>query len=216
MKIVDKIVTTLLSALTIPVAIFAPLVHVLYQITAWQMIEQFVGSSDPTDTGLTEDAVSVKWMIEKTVNGNFSLGGIDTSKFTESFRAIFPFLVAAGILFALAAVTGVVLFVTAAVSRAKKTQCIMCAVGIAQLIASGILFSKFASPIVDGTVSVGSVMESLLGESYSTLSSFLTSSVINVQRLNLTTAWSVMMMLFFAVMIWNVSYMITNNDNKAE
>lgn len=216
MKITDKIVTVLLSAMTIPVAIFAPLIHILYRITAWQLIEQFAGSTNSADTGLTEDAFSIKWMLEKILNGDFSLGGIDTSKFTDSFKAIYPFLIAAGVLFALATVTGVVLFVTAVVSRAKKTQCIISAVGIAELAAAGILFSKFASPIVSGTVSVGSIIESVFGESFSTLSSIMTSSVIEVQQLNLTTAWSVMMILFFAVIIWNVSFMVTSVDKKAD
>lgn len=216
MKITDKIVTILLSALTIPVAIFAPLVHVLYNITAWQLIEQLVGNSASSDTGLTEDAFSIKWLLDRMADGSFSFGKMDTGKFTEGFKSIYPFLVASGVLFALAAVTGVVLFVTAVVSRAKKTQCIISAVGIAELIATGILFSKFASPIVSGTVSVSSILESFLGESMSGISSVLTSSVIDVQRINLTTAWSVMMVLFFAVIIWNVSYMVTSNDKKAE
>ncbi|MBQ7579846.1 MAG: hypothetical protein IJU39_00895 [Clostridia bacterium] len=216
MKITDKIVTVLLSALTIPVAIFAPLVHILYNITAWGLIEQLAGSSSSGDSGLTEDTISVKWLFEKLINGDFSFGEIDKSNFTDAFKAIYPFLIAAGILFALAALTGVVLFATAVVSRAKKTQCVISGVGIALLIACGITFSKFASPIVSGTVTAGSVLQSLFGESLSSLTSILTSSVIEVQRLNLTTAWSVMMVLFFAVIIWNVSYMLTSSEEKAD
>lgn len=217
MKITDKIVTVLLSALTLPVAIFTPLVHVLYNITAWGIIEQLVGgsSSAANDSGLTEDAVSVKWMIEKLIDGNFSLKGLDTSNFSEGLKAVCPFLLAAGILFALAVLTGFVLLIVSIATRAKKAQCIIAALGATELIACGILFSKVASPIVDGTLSVGSILQSIFGESFSTLGSILTSSMLDVQRLNLTTAWSITMLLFFMIIIWNVSYMLTS-DKKAD
>ena len=216
MKITDKIVTVLLSFLTLPVAVFTPLVHILYQITAWQMIEQFAGISDASDTGLTEDAFSIKWLIDKLINSDFSFGRIDTSSMSDQIKSILPFLAAAAILFALATLTGVALFAVCAASRAKKAQCIISAAGIAQLIACGILFSKFAAGIVEGTVSVGSIIQGLFPDAFSSWGSFLTSSVIDIKRLNLSTAWSVMMMLFFAVIIWNVSYMVTSNDKKAD
>lgn len=217
MKITDKIVTVLLSALTLPVALFTPLVHALYKITAWELLEQIVGggSSAANDTGLTEDAVSVKWMIEKLIDSNASLKGIDTSKFSDGLKAIYPFLLASGILFALAVLTGLVLLIVSIFTRAKKSQCIIAALGATELIACGILFSKFASPIVDGSLSVGSILQSVFGESFSTLGSILTSSMLDVQRLNLTTAWSITMLLFFMIIIWNVSYMVTS-DKKAD
>lgn len=217
MKIVDKIVNIVLSLCILPTAIFAPIIHVIYQIQGLEILEKLIGSGvfPANDSGLTEDFFSLWWIYKNIFKGGLSLHEINISDVPESVKAILPFLKFSAILFAVGVVIGLVLVIVSVVTRAKKAQCVLCAVGIVDLIVCGVFFSKFASPIVSGAVSAGTLLQSVLGESFSAAGSIATSTIFDVQRLNLSSAWSVIIVIFIAVIVWNVSYILTDNGEKA-
>lgn len=181
------------------------------------MLEKILGSkiSSGNDSGLTEDSFSLWWIYKNFFKGGLSLHEINTSDVPEGVKAILPFLKVAAVLFAVGVVIGIALAIVSVLTRAKKTQCVICAVGIVDLIVCGVFFAKFASPIVSGEVSAGSILHSIFGESLSTVGSIATSTIFDVQRLNLSSAWSAIILIFIAVIVWNVSYMLTDNGEKA-
>ncbi|MBQ6624421.1 MAG: hypothetical protein IIX39_01195 [Clostridia bacterium] len=217
MKITDKIVTSLLAFCVLPVAIFFPLIRVLYQINGWEIFQNMVDipNAVENDTGLTEDSFSIWFVFKNFFSGGLSMSGFDFSNVDDSVKAVLPYLIAAGILFALGVVIGIALFIVNVATKAKKTQCIISAVGIIDLSICGILFSKVAKPIVDGSISVGTLLSSVLGSGgESNFGKVLATSLISIKELNLTSAWSIMILIFAVIIIWNVSYMLTRDEVK--
>lgn len=217
MKIADKIITSLLAFCILPVAIFSPLIRVLYQINGWELFQNMVDipNAVENDTGLTEDSFSIWFVVKNFFFGGLSSSGFDFSNVDDSVKAVLPYLIAAGILFVLGVVIGIALFVFNLATKAKKTQCIISAVGIVDLSICGILFSKVANPIIDGTISVGTLLSSILGPGgESGIGKVIATSLISIKELNLTSAWSLMILIFAVIIVWNVSYMLTSNDVK--
>ena len=218
MKIVDKIVTILLSICTGPIVIFTPIVRIVYQITAWGLLEKFSGmqSTLQNDQGYTMDSYSLWWAYKNLLGGSLSVDKIDMSKVPDNIKAILPFVFVAGILFAVAALIGIVMIFVTAFTRAKKTQCVICGVGIIDLIVCGIFFSKFASPIISGTVSIGNILTAIFGDKINAVISVAATSIVKVNELALTGAFALLIFIFALIIIWNVSFMLTSDNKKAE
>lgn len=212
MKIADRIITTLVALCAIPAAIFAPVFGTVFRITGWDLLQGLVDlkGAVPGDQGLTEFGVSVKWLIDAVRFGNISLDKVDFSTVEQSVAAIIPYFKWSMILIAIAVVIAFALAMVCAFSNAKKTQIGICAVGIVDLIASRIVFDKFAAPIIEGKITSGTLIKSLTGWlEDSNLGSWLLSSIVSFETLYLSTAWVLLIMIFAFIIIWNVSYMLT-------
>ncbi len=203
MKIVDRIVSALLSLAVIPVAIFTPILHWVYQILGYDIVNSLLGGklSDGADTGMTEDNVSLYWLYD-TLKGF----GID---FKEMFanaevnpvaETVMPFIETAVVFFAVTLVIALVTCIVSAVTNAKKTRMILSGCGIVSLIGMMISFNKFASPVIAGDVTIGSLFDI-------PALSFIT----KIYTINLSSAWVFMVMLFAAVILWTLSFILTSD-----
>ena len=218
MKIADRIITTLTALCAIPAALFAPVFGTVFRITGWDMLQGLVDFPGAVagDKGLTEFGVSVWWLIDSIKMGNISLDKIDFSSLEASVAAIVPYFKWSMILLAVGVVISFVLAMVCAFTNAKKIQIGICAAGIADLIASRILFDKFASPILEGKITSGTLIKSITGWlEDSNLGSWIFSSIIDIETLYLSTAWVLLMMIFAFIVIWNTCYMLTlPKENK--
>ena len=218
MKIADKIVTTLLALCTIPTVLFASLFHILYQISGMEAISSLLGNGAMAgDTGLTEDSISVMDIIRLMKEGILSFNGtVDYSAMDERVVKILPYLKWSMILFAVGTVICLALIAVCAATRSKTTQNIICGVGIADLAACGILFNKFSSPILDGTITSGTLFDSIMGGAMKEhpIIKTIFSSIMNIKELNLSSAWSMLIVIFAAILLWNIAYVLTLPKEK--
>lgn len=219
MKIVDRIVTCLLSFAVLPVAFFTPLIHWIYKISGYQLINGIAsllgGStiSDASDTGLTQDDISLNYLYQTLKDF-----GVD---FKEMFKSggeihitVEPYIIyvkMAVVFFIAALLIALAIGIVSIFSNAKKTQMIMSGVGIVSLIGMNVSFGKFAAGLVDGKFTLGALLDA-----------DLLSYVTDVQTLNLSSAWVFMIMLFVGVILWNLSVILTSdkeikpNNKKAK
>ncbi len=205
MKVVDRIVTALMAFAVIPVAIFTPVVHWIYQITVVGLAETFniKFSNIQGDQGWTEDDVSIKWIYDRIVNMKLDLSKIGSGT-NEKVNAVLPYLKVAAVFFAIAVVIAFVIGVISIFTNAKRTQIGFSLGGIASLIVSIICFDKFAAPVISGEITIGSLFDI----------PFL-SYITKMGSLDLSTAWFLSLGLFIAIIVWNLAYMLTLPEEEA-
>ena len=206
MKIADRIVSALLALAVIPTAIFTPILHWIYQILGYDIVNSLLGGKigDVSDTGMTEDNVSLYWLYDTLkgfgVDFKEMFSKTETNPVTEP---IMPFIKTAAIFFVVTLVIALVTGIVCAATNAKKTRMILSGCGIVSLIGMMVSFNKFAVPIMAGDVTVGSLFDM-------PALSFIT----KVYTINLSTAWVFMLMLFAAVILWTLSFILTSDKEE--
>ncbi len=207
MKIVDRIVSALLSFAVIPVAIFTPLFHWIYQIMGYDIVNSLLGGNltDAADTGMTEDYYSLYALYNqlKSFGVDFKELFSGDTEMSSAAEPIIPYLKTAAVFFVVTLVIALAACIVSIVSNAKKTQMVLGACGIASLIGMMVSFNNFASPIVAGNVTLGSLFNI-------PAISFIT----KVYALNLSSAWVFMVILFASLILWSLSYILTGDKEN--
>lgn len=213
MKIVDRIVCALLSVGVILAAFFAPLVHWIYQITVYGIANGLLGGitgeyiSDVNDQGWTEDDYSLYNIyklledfgvdVKELFSGNAELN----SNLDVFAPLIKPVLICFAITLAIALVTAIV----SLASKAKLPRILLSGAGIISLIFLKSGFDKLVLPVVSGQVTLGSLFDiPWLG------------LITKVEVVNLSGGWVMMIMLFAAIILWNVSYILTSDKENTD
>lgn len=210
MKIVDRIVSALLSLAVIPVAIFAPMLHWIYQIMGYDIVNSLLGGNlaEAGDTGVTEDNYSLYALYNqlKSFGIDFKEMFAGNSEINPAVEPIIPYIKMTAVFLIVTLLIALAACIVSIVSNAKKTQMILGGCGIASLIGMMVSFNKFASPIVAGDITLGSLLDI-------PVVSFIT----KIQALNLSSAWVFMVMLFAALILWSLSYILTGgNENTSK
>lgn len=205
MKIVDRIVCALLSFAVIPVAIFTPILHWIYQLVGYNLINSLLGgnltSSD--DVGWTEDNFSLYELFGMLKDFGVDFKNLFSSSSTSDAAAqLVPYIKITFVFFISALVIALAAGVVSIVSNAKKTQMILGGCGIVSLIGMMTAFGKFAEPLVNGNITIGSLLDI----------SWL-SYVTKIESITLSSAWVFMLMLFVGLILWSLSYVLTSDNN---
>lgn len=207
MKIVDRVVSALLSLAVIPVAIFVPMLHWVYQIMGYDIVNSLLGGNltEAGDTGMTEDNYSLYALYNqlKSFGIDFKEMLSGNTEINPAAEPIIPYIKMTVVFLIVTLLIALVTGIVSAVSNAKKTQMILGACGIGSLIGMMVSFNKFASPIVSGNITLGSLFDI-------PVISFIT----RMHALNLSTAWVFMVMLFAALILWNLSYILTGDKEN--
>lgn len=207
MKIVDRIVSALLSLAVIPAAIFAPMLHWIYQIMGYDIVNSLLDGklTEAGDTGITEDNYSLYALYNqlKSFGVDFKELLSGNSEINPMVEPIIPYVKMTVIFFIVALLIAFAAGIVSVVSNAKKTQMVLGACGIGSLIGMMISFNKFASPIVAGNITLGTLFNLPI-----------ISFIANVDTLNLSTAWVLMVMLFAALILWSLSYLLTGDKEN--
>lgn len=213
MKIVDRIVCALLSFGVILAAFFAPLIHWLYQITVYGLANGLLGGvtgeyiGNANDQGWTEDDYSLYniYKLLKDFGVDFKELFSGNKELNPSLEIFVPLIKPVIVFFAITLVIALATGIVSLASKAKTPRMILSGAGIVSLVFLKSSFDKLVLPIIEGKVTLGSLLDiPWLG------------MISKIEVINLSGGWVMMIMLFAAVILWNISYILTSDEkNKA-
>lgn len=185
MKALNRIVTALLAAAVFPVAYFTDIITVYMHANLY-------------DSNIVEN-LSIKRIIELfTGDGLFAdlvKGG--ASELPDGLLEYKGNFIAFVVFFALALLIALATVIVAAATNSRKATASLGAAGLLSLIGMRIAFSGVASAVKAGTLTLGSLTDiSLLN---------LVGKIVLV---TMSTAPAVMTVLFLAILIWNVAFIM--------
>ncbi|MBP3330862.1 MAG: hypothetical protein J6L89_08535 [Clostridia bacterium] len=213
MKIVDRIVCALLSFGVILAAFFAPLIHWLYQITVYGLANGLLGGvtgeyiGNANDQGWTEDDYSLYniYKLLKDFGVDFKELFSGNKELNPNLEIFVPLIKPVLVFFAITLVIALATGIVSLASKAKTPRMILSGAGIVSLVFLKSSFDKLVLPIIEGKVTLGSLLDiPWLG------------MISKIEVINLSGGWVMMIMLFAAVILWNISYILTSDEkNKA-
>jgi len=213
MKIVDRIVCALLSFGVILAAFFAPLIHWLYQITVYGLANGLLGGvtgeyiGNANDQGWTEDDYSLYniYKLLKDFGVDFKELFSGNKELNPNLEIFVPLIKPVLVFFAITLVIALATGIVSLASKAKTPRMILSGAGIVSLVFLKSSFDKLVLPIIEGKVTLGSLLDiPWLG------------MIAKIEVINLSGGWVMMIMLFAAVILWNISYILTSDEkNKA-
>lgn len=186
MKALNRIVTALLAAAIFPVAYFTDLITVYMHATIY-------------DSNIVEN-LSVKRIIELFTGDGLFAGVFNKDNMSEIPEVLLKFkgnFIAFAVCFALALLIALAIIIVAAATNSRKTTAALGAAGILCLIGMKIAFSDIAAAVDAGKLTLGSLTDmsfmNLFGK---------------IVLVTMSTAPAVMTVLFLAILIWNVAFIV--------
>lgn len=186
MKALNRIVTALLAIAVFPVAYFTDLITVYMHATIY-------------DSNIVEN-LSVKRIIELFTGDGLFAGVFNKDNMSEIPEGLLKFkgnFIAFVVCFALALLVALAIIIVAAATNSRKTTAALGATGILCLIGMKIAFSDIAAAVDAGTLTLGSLTDmsfmNLFGK---------------IVLVTMSTAPAVMTVLFLAILIWNVAFIV--------
>ena len=204
MKIVFRIVTAALALCVIPAAYFLSFLKFGFSAVVMNIADDI--SISRAVTALTDET--------SPLNGFFS--GSGGGKFFENewVQSLMPAAISFLVFFAIAIVLSLVIFFFAVFSNKRLVMTCLGGGGILAMIGAYISFGQFAAPLLDGTISVGNLIST---EDLSALLSIAVQflgSAIKVEILQLTSATLIMTLIFAAIVIWGLAYILTEDESE--
>lgn len=186
MKALNRIVTALLAAAIFPVAYFTDLITVYAHANLY-------------DSNIVE-ALSIKRIVELFTGDGLFAGVFNKDNMSEIPEGLLKFkgnFIAFAVCFALALLIAFAIIIVAAATNSRKTTAALGAAGILCLIGMKIAFSDIAAAVDAGTLTLGSPTDmsfmNLFGK---------------IVLVTMSTAPAVMTVLFLAILIWNVAFIV--------
>ena len=180
MKALNRIVTALLAAAIFPVAYFTDIITVYAHANLY-------------DSNIVE-ALSIKRIVELFTGDGLFAGVFNKDNMSEIPEVLLKFkgnFIAFAVCFALA------IIIVAAATNSRKATASLGAAGILCLIGMKIAFSDIAAAVDAGTLTLGSLTDmsfmNLFGK---------------IVLVTMSTAPVVMAVLFLAILIWNVAFIV--------
>lgn len=199
MKLFYKIVCSIFAFAIFPVALFLPFIRITLDSTLASVIKNVLGISIPSKMSLYDFYNTISdFSDQETIN--LSLSSILDNDAIEPLKT--PFIMFATFLL-LALVFAVVVIVFALFTKKKMLATVFSALGLISTFAMKLAFTEFATPFLNGTVSIASILDiSLL--------SFLGT----INYLALSSAYSVMIVLFLSLIAINIGFKVTEIQNQ--
>lgn len=186
MKALNRIVTALLAAAVFPVAYFTDLMTVYMHANIY-------------DSNIVEN-LSIQRIISLfTGDGLFADMVGSGTEFPAALERYKANLVAIVVFFALALLVALATVIVAAVTNSQKTTAILGTVGLLCMIGMMIAFSGVSTAIKEGSLTLGGIAGMTL-----------LNLVGKLVLVTLSTAPTVMLVLFLTIAIWNVAFIMIN------
>ncbi len=184
MKALNRIVTALLAAAVFPVAYFTDLITVYMHANIY-------------DSNIVEN-LSIKRIIELFTGDGLFAGLIkDGSEIPDGLLEFKGNFIAFAVCFALALLIALATVIVAAATNSRKATASLGAAGLLSIIGMRIAFSAVSSAVKAGTLTLGSLTDisllNVLGK---------------IVLVTMSTAPAVMTVLFLAILIWNVAFIV--------
>lgn len=184
MKALNRIVTVLLAAAVFPVAYFTDLVTIYMHAKIY-------------DSNIVEN-MSIQRIISLfTGDGLFADTVGEGAEFPAALERYKANLIMIVVFFALALLIALATVIVAAATNSQKTTAILGVAGVVCMIGMMIAFSGISTAIKEGTLTLG-------GIAGVTLLNILGKLVL----VTLSTAPTVMLILFLAIAIWNTAFIM--------
>jgi len=186
MKALNRIVTALLAIAVFPVAYFTDLITVYMHATIY-------------DSNIVEN-LSVKRIVELFTGDGLFAGVFNKDNMSGIPEVLLKFkgnFIVFAVCFALALLIALAIIIVAAATNSRKTTAALGAAGILCLIGMKIAFSDIAAAVDAGKLTLGSLTDmsfmNLFGK---------------IVLVTMSTAPAVMTVLFLAILIWNVAFIV--------
>ena len=186
MKALNRIVTALLAIAVFPVAYFTDIITVYAHANLY-------------DSNIVE-ALSIKRIVELFTGDGLFAGVFNKDNMSEIPEGLLKFkgnFIAFVVFFAIAVLVALAIIIVAAATNSRKTTAALGAAGILCLIGMKIAFSDIAAAVDAGKLTLGSLTDmsfmNLFGK---------------IVLVTMSTAPAVMTVLFLAILIWNVAFIV--------
>lgn len=186
MKALNRIVTALLAAAIFPVAYFTDIITVYAHANLY-------------DSNIVE-ALSIKRIVELFTGDGLFAGVFNKDNMSEIPEGLLKFngnFIAFAVCFALALLVALATIIVAAATNSRKATASLGAAGLLSIIGMRIAFSAVSSAVKAGTLTLGSLTDmsfmNLFGK---------------IVLVTMSTAPAVMTVLFLAILIWNVAFIV--------
>lgn len=216
MKILNRIVTFLLSIAVFPALVFRVLVRAVVSVnpdsSVYKILSAFV--KDTIDRKM-EITVSIKEAFQYWQNGTFSFGGMNFSikNLPKELFVTKNWLIASGVLIAVTVLIAITIMGCSLFAQAHKTVMGLSAGALACLFAAVKCFGKFAAPFVNGTIDIGEMLaNNLLNDDaglIGTIGSAALKGAVKIDILQLSDAVFTLAVIFGLILLWTLAYYIT-------
>ncbi len=226
MKIVNRIVTSLLAIAVFPFLIFQLFFKIVLSVSeeslAYTLINSFAGENNMLTgnrLGIQESLWNIfKGALDKTDNAmNFDIVEIWNS-LPEELSASKIMIIASLILIVLGAILAIVIVGCSIFTKAYKTIIALGLGGFAFFLSGIVLFGKAGEPLTNGDVDVLGLLSGFMtsgetGGLGSVITGFL-EGTINVDTFAMGGAVFGAMIMMLAVAVWEFAYYITLPENE--
>lgn len=227
--IVYRVVTALLAAATFPIAYFMNLIYyaldwtnainlinnikdVLGSENLLEGIKNLLGGSGNSAEQATEITYGYICLakldeFKSLLNTASSGNDVNIKEMLFGNPALRPLVISLA-LFAVVLILALVILIISIFKNKPKIVAALSGAGVVLGITSNVIFvTRFANPLVDGTTTLGSVIGS---------DSIILQMLGKVVELRYENAFYTVLFLMIAILIWSLSVMIVNSDDKTE
>lgn len=222
MKILNRIVVFILSLSIFPIMYFLNLVRAVVSISESSSLYTILSKiAEETASSAMELTFSIK-EIFKYISDGVSFGGMkfDLSKISAELLSGKNWVIAAGVLLAVAMIIAIVIMGCALFTNAYKTISALGAGGAICCFAALRFFARFAAPYMSGSIDVGDVLaQAFVGESNNLLGSIGASvlkGAISVDAFSLSNAVTLSLIFFIGIALWELAYIVTLPEDKSK
>lgn len=222
MKILNRIVVFILSLSIFPIMYFLNLVRAVVSISESSSLYTILSKiAEETASSAMELTFSIK-EIFKYISDGVSFGGMkfDLSKIPAELLSGKNWVIAAGVLLAVAMIIAIVIMGCALFTNAYKTISALGAGGAICCFAALRFFARFAAPYMSGSIDVGDVLaQAFVGESNNLLGSIGASvlkGAISVDAFSLSNAVTLSLIFFIGIALWELAYIVTLPEDKSK
>lgn len=222
MKILNRIVVFILSLSIFPMMYFLNLVRAVVSISESSSLYTILSKiAEETASSAMELTFSIK-EIFKYISDGVSFGGMkfDLSKIPAELLSGKNWVIAAGVLLAVAMIIAIVIMGCALFTNAYKTISALGAGGAICCFAALRFFARFAAPYMSGSIDVGDVLaQAFVGESNNLLGSIGASvlkGAISVDAFSLSNAVTLSLIFFIGIALWELAYIVTLPEDKSK
>jgi len=199
-NIFSRIVTVLVAAATYPVMFFTSLFYLAYTIPYISVL-----TGDTTDTGASYFKASIFEILKKD-GGYWDLINTDGFKSSDILETLKTPLIIIGCLYAALAVLALLIIIFAAFTRKKIPIVVFSVLGIGVLSFIPLGFNRLQAPFLDGTINLDSFLHTGL--------SSLMDLVAKVDFIRAGEAYTLLWVIFVAVLAWTGAVMLVNMGDE--
>lgn len=221
MKIFNKIMVCLASAAIFPIMYFLNIVRAVVSISEDSSLYTILSKvAEDTANSAMELTFSVKEIVKYISEGSFSVGGMkfDLSKIPSELLSGKNWVIASGVLIAVAMIIAIVIIGCALFTNAYKTITALGAGGAVCMFAALRCFIRFSAPYMSGSVDIGEILaNAFIGESNNLLGSIGSSilgGAISVDSFTLGNAVTLSLIFFIGIALWELAYFVTLPEKK--